>query len=237
MSNAGYIALTRQSGLMREMQVVAHNVANLSTTGFRREGVVFSEHLRALEGDSSLSMAAAHGRAISPMQGALTMTGGALDMAIEGAGYFLVDTPDGERLTRAGAFMTDELGEIVSSQGHRLLDAGGAPIFVPPDAREVSLAADGTLSADGQPLAQIAVVEPAEPHELQRQAGVLLRAESGVVPVLEPNLRQGFLEESNVDAVAEIARMIEVQRGYELGQQFLEREDERTRSVIRTLSR
>lgn len=237
MSNAGYIALTRQSGLMREMQVVAHNVANLSTTGFRREGVIFSEHLRALDGDSSLSMAAAHGRVISSTQGALTMTGGALDMAIEGAGYFLVETPQGERLTRAGNFMTDAVGEIVSPVGHRLLDAGGAPIFVPPDAREVSLAADGTLSADGQPLAQIAVVEPAEPRELQRQTGVLFRAESGVVPVFEPNLRQGHLEESNVDAVSEIARMVEVQRSYELGQKFLEREDERTRSVIRTLTR
>jgi len=238
MDNAAYVTLTRQSGLMREMQAVAHNIANLSTTGFRREGVVFAEYIHALEGgEASLSMALARGRSISAQQGALTRTGGSFDFAIEGPGYFLLETPDGERLTRAGSFTPNEAGELVTPQGHRLLDAGAAPVFIPPDAADVSLASDGTLSADGQPLAEIGLVLPADPADLFREAGVIFRADGGVVPVPENVLLQGYLEESNVEPVSEIARMIEVQRAYELGQKFLDSEDERIRSVVQTLGR
>jgi flagellar basal-body rod protein FlgF len=238
MDNAGYIALTRQSGLMREMQAVANNIANISTTGFRREGVVFAEHVRALEGrNPSLSMASAAGRLSSPVQGALQGTGGALDVAIEGQGFFLVETPEGERLTRAGAFMPNEAGELVNPDGHRVLDAGGAPIFVPPDARGIGIATDGTISADGAPLAQLAVVRPVDPLTLTRGAGVLFAAASGVEPVEEAVVLQGHLEASNVQPVPEIARMIAVQRAYELGQSFLEREDDRIRMVVQTLGR
>jgi flagellar basal-body rod protein FlgF len=239
MDNAGYIALTRQTGLMREMQAVAQNIANLSTTGYRREGLVFAEYVRSTDrADSTLSMATLRGRSISPVQGALTRTGARFDFAIEGDGYFLVETAAGERLTRAGSFMPDAAGELVTPQGHRLLDAGGAPVFVPPDARDVSLAADGTLSADGQPLALIGLVRPTDPVGMQREAGVLFDAgNGGVEPVFDAALLQGFVEESNVEAVSEIARMIEVQRAYELGQQLLDREDERIRTVVQTLGR
>ena len=238
MDNPGYIALTRQSGLMREMQAVAHNIANLSTTGYRKESVIFSEHIAALEGGAaSLSMAAARGRHISPVQGAVVPTGGALDLAIEGEGFFHVETPLGERLTRAGAFMANEAGELVTAAGDRVLDEGGAPVFIPPDAGAVALARDGTLSADDVPLARLAIVQPPEPEHMRREAGVLFRAEGPLDPVAQPNLVQGSLEDSNVEPVTEMARMIEVQRAYELGQSFLEREDDRIRTVIETLGR
>ena len=238
MDNPGYIALTRQSGLMREMQAVAHNIANLSTTGFRREGVVFSEYVRALrDGEPSLSMAHAGARHISAQQGTLEPTGGPFDLAIEGEGFFLVETPEGERLTRAGAFRPNEASELVTPDGHRLLDLGGAPVFVPPDAQGYGIAADGTLSADGAPVAQIGVVRPVDPVTLQREAGVLFRVDGEIEPVEAPRVVQGHLEGSNVDPVLEIARMIEVQRTYELGQKFLDREDERIRGVVQTLGR
>ncbi len=236
MENATYASLARQSALMREMAVVAQNIANQSTTGFRREGLVFSEHIKALDGsEPSLSMATANARHISPVQGALTQTGGSFDFAIEGEGFFLVETPQGERLTRAGHFTPNAEGELVTPDGHLLLDGGGAPVFAPPDARAISLAADGTLSADGAPITQIGLFLPTDPTELQREAGVLFRAPSGVEPVEGGRMVQGFLEESNVDPLTEIARMIEVSRAYELGQTFLDREDERIRGVIRTL--
>lgn len=236
MDNAGYVTLTRQSGLMREMQLVANNIANLSTTGFRREGVVFAEHVKALEGrNPSLSMANAAGRLSSPMQGALEGTGGPLDVAIEGEGFFMLETPEGERLTRAGAFRSNDAGELVNPDGFRVLDAGGAPIFVPPQARGIGIAADGTISADGAPIAQLAVVRPLDPLTVTRAAGVLFATDSGVEPVEAPTVLQGHLEASNVEPVTEIARMIAVQRAYELGQSFLEREDERIRGVVQTL--
>ncbi len=236
MDNAGYVTLTRQSGLLREMQVLAHNVANLSTTGFRREGVVFSEFVRRLDGDGApLSMAAANARQTYLDQGALTNTGGPLDLAIEGDGFFLVDTPAGERLTRAGHFQRNAEGEMVTPDGHRLLDAGGAPIFLPADAGPVGVARDGTISAGGEPLAQLGLVRPEDPAQISREGGNLLRAAGEILPADDAVLHQGFLEESNVNPITEMARMVAVQRAYEAGQSFLEREDERVRAVIRTL--
>lgn len=238
MESAGYTSLTRQSGLLREMQAVANNIANISTTGFRREGVVFSEYVAALQpGEPSLSMAAAHARLADTAQGALTQTNGTFDFAIEGDGFFLVETADGPELTRAGSFTPSAEGELVTPDGARLLDGGGAPVFIPPDARDVSLSADGTLSANGLPLTQIGLWSSPDPADLGRRAGVRFAAEGELVPVEDAVILQGFVENSNVDAVSEIARMIEVQQAYQMGQQFLDREDERIRAVLQTLGR
>jgi len=229
-------ALTRQSGLMREMQVVANNIANISTTGFRGEGVIFAEHVARLEGASGggLSMAHAAGRNIRLAQGEITPTGGDFDFAIEGDGFFLLQTPEGEALTRAGHFMPNAAGELVNPDGHLLLDAGGAPVFVPPDSGNVVLARDGTLSADGRPITQIGLWQPLDPNDLRHLDGARFVADGGVQPMFEATILQGFVESSNVDPVMQIARMIEVQRAYELGQGFLEREDERIRNFLRT---
>lgn len=233
-----FTTLTRQSGLMREMQVVANNIANISTAGFRSEGVIFSEYVARLEGASggSLSMATASGRNIQLVQGDLEPTGGDFDFAIEGEGFFLLQTPDGEALTRAGRFLPNDAGELVNPDGHLLLDAGGAPVFTPPDARSITLAEDGTLSADGRPLTQIGLWQPVDPNDLAHLDGVRFSSAGPLAPVQTPTtLLQGFVESSNVDPVAQIARMIEVQRAYEMGQGFLEKEDERVRSFLRTV--
>jgi flagellar basal-body rod protein FlgF len=238
MENATYTALTRQSGLMNEMRVVANNIANLSTTGFRAEGVIFAEHIKALgPNDSSLSMATASARNTLSAQGTLTQTGGSFDLAIEGEGFFLVETPNGERLTRAGAFTPNENGDLVTPEGYRVLDAGGAPVFVPQGAGPVGIAPDGTISAGGQPVGQIGLVNPVNLLGMTREDGVRFRADDGHEPVFEGRMLQGFVEESNVDPVLEITRMIEVQRAYELGQSFLDKEDERIRSAIRALGK
>lgn len=236
MDAAGYATLNRQSGLMREMGVVANNIANSSTTGFRREGVVFSEYVAALDKDPSLSMAHASGRHVDLSQSTLSQTGGSFDFAIQGEGFFLIETPEGNRLTRAGSFSPSAEGELVTPDGYRLLDAGGAPVFVPPDAKGISLAADGTLSAGGQPIAQIGLWQPSAPLSLQHRSGTLFEAQD-IEPAEGATILQGMLEDSNVEPVAEISRMIEVQRAYELGQKFLDAEDERVRGVISTLGR
>ncbi len=236
MDAAGYATLTRQSGLMREMGVVANNIANASTSGFRREGVVFSEYVTALDQDPSLSMSYASGRDVDLSQAGLSQTGGSFDFAIQGDGFFLIETPDGQKLTRAGSFTPSAEGELVTPDGYRLLDAGGAPIFIPPDAGVVALAADGTLSANGDPIAQVGLWQPADPLALRHQAGTMFSG-GELIPVEGATVIQGMLEDSNVQPVSEIARMIEVQRAYELGQKFLDAEDERVRGVIQTLGR
>lgn len=238
MDNAGYTSLTRQVGLMREMASVANNIANMSTTGYRREGVIFAEYVNDLGPDApSLSMASGHVREMEFTQGSLTQTGGTFDIAIEGEGFFQIGTPDGERLTRAGNFTRDAGGALVTPDGYPLLDAGGAPVFAPPDATSIAIAPDGTLSADGVPQGQIGVWRPDDMNGLTRAGGVRFAFDGVLEPVENSSILQGFLEGSNVNAVSEITRMIEVQRAYELGQGLLEREDERIRSVLRTLGR
>lgn len=235
MDNSGYTTLTRQTGLLREMSVVANNIANLSTTGYRAEGLIFAEHVRALDNEpGGLSMASAEGRVVSAQQGTLSQTGGVFDFAIEGDGFFLIQTPEGEALTRAGAFIRNETGDLVTPDGHYLLDGGGAPVFAPPDARSISLAQDGTLSADGQPLTVIGLWQPVDPNDLSRRAGVMFDAPGGIEPTENGRVLQGFLEGSNVNPVTQIARMIEVQRAYEMGQSFLDAEDQRVRDFLRT---
>ncbi|QQA42981.1 flagellar hook-basal body complex protein [Pelagovum pacificum] len=238
MTNTTYTTLTRQSGLLDEMRVVANNIANSSTTGFRSEGVTFSEWVSRLGGNhESLSMARANTRVNDLSQGGLSRTGGTFDLAIEGEGFFLVLTPNGERLTRNGNFTPNAQGDLVTSDGYPVLDAGGAPVFIPQGAGTIAISSDGTLSADGQPVGQIGVVRPLDATNLIRENGVRFRADGGFEPDGESRLVQGFLEGSNVDPVLQIARMIEVQRAYELGQNFLDREDERVREAIRTLGK
>jgi len=238
MENATYATLTRQSGLLHEMQTVANNIANASTTGFRAEGVIFSEYVRALGSDApSLSMATAAVRETLQAQGALDQTGGTFDLAVEGEGFFMVETPQGERLTRAGHFTPNADGDLVNADGYRVLDAGGAPVFVPQGVGQIGIAADGTISADGTPVGQIGLFLPTDPIGMTREGGVLFRADAGVEPALEGRMIQGFLEQSNVNPIAQITRMIEVQRAYELGQTFMDKEDERIRSVIKALGR
>lgn len=235
MESTGYISLTRQSGLQREMQVIANNIANSVTTGFRAEGIIFSEYVKPVERGASLSMGQGNVGITSFEQGGLRQTKGTFDFAIEGDGYFVVQTPNGERLTRAGAFIPSADGQLVTSEGYPVLDVGRAPLFVPPQG-EISVSADGTVSADGAPIGQMAIVSPIEPLDMIREDGVRFIAETGDVPAENARVMQGFTEGSNVNTLLELARMIDVQRAYEMGQSFLKTEDERIRAAVKTLS-
>mgnify|MGYP000504161043 FL=1 len=235
MESAGFVTLSRQSGLMREMRMVANNIANAATTGYRQEGVIFSEFIRSAPNQSSLSMSQAHIRNTSMEQGSLTQTNGAFDFAIEGEGFFQVETPAGVRLTRAGSFSLNADGDLVNLEGYRVLDAGGAPVFVPPDASDVSVSSDGTISTEGRLLGQIGLVHPSDPLSMTREDGVLFRVNDGVEPAENARVLQGFVEGSNVNPILQVARMIDIQRAYEMGQSFLETEDQRIRNAAKTL--
>ncbi|MBQ4823343.1 flagellar hook-basal body complex protein [Leisingera sp. M527] len=235
MENAGYATLSRQTGLMREMRVIANNIANSATTGYRQEGLIFSEFVQSSPGQQSLSMSRANIFNTSMEQGQLTKTGGSFDFAIEGDAFFMVETPQGERLTRSGAFSPNADGDLVTMDGYRVLDAGRAPVFVPPDAGKIEVGADGSLSANGRLLGQLGLFKPMEQHTLVREDGVMFRVDGEIEDSFDAKVLQGFLEGSNVNAISEVTRMIEVQRAYEMGQSFLQAEDERIRNAIKNL--
>jgi flagellar basal-body rod protein FlgF len=232
MSSSIYTTLTRQQGLMQEMQVVANNLANASTTGYKSDRAVFTEYLVSTgnSGDHSLSMGTLGGHTFQMEQGGLNFTGGRFDLAIQGEGFFMVETPQGQRLTRAGHFQLSGAGQLIDMQGNAVLGAGGNPINIPEDAGEVTFGEDGTISGNGQIIDQVGIM--LADGQLQRDSNSYFTAEGGTVQAQDAKLVQGALEQSNVSPVLEVARMIEVQRAYEAGQALLEREDQRISQLI-----
>lgn len=239
MDASNYAALSRQTQLLHEMQVVANNLANSNSTGFRQENLIFSEFLSGGDGDpnDTLSMTRAGSRTTSFHQGALRQTGGTFDFAIEGEGFFSVETAQGPKLTRAGNFSANSFGELANADGHLVLDIGSAPIFVPPDAEKISLGNDGTLSADGRPIGQIGVFIPEDPSSLKRESGTTFDYVGELLPSPIAKIAQGFVENSNVNPIQQITRMIEIQRAYEFGQSFLDAEDGRIRDALKSFIR
>ncbi len=238
MTNPLYTVLSRQSALMQELNAVANNIANADTVGYRAERAFYSEYVQALDpaqsGPGSLSQTRIAGQFFNAETGSLIDTGGVLDIAIEGEGFFLVETPAGQRLTRAGAFALDQEGGLSTSQGAAVLSEAGAQIAIPLDASTITIAADGTVAADGQPAGRLAVVN-APQTALRREGDNLFVSETPPTPVLNGRVRQGFLEDSNAKPVLEMTRLIEIQRAYETGQQLIAHEDDRIQQTIQAL--
>ncbi len=234
MSNSIYATLSRQDGLLKELQVVANNIANTNTTGYKTDRAIFAEYLVST-GDQtpSLSMGALAGHTFDLTQGTVKFTGGQFDLAIQGEGFFAIQTEAGERLTRAGAFQLSNTGELITPDGANVLDAGNTPIQIPPEAASISIAGDGSISADGELLGQIGVFRAN--GQLQRDTDTRFTAEGGTEAIQNASVLQGAVEQSNVSPVLEMARMIEVQRAYEAGQTVLEQEHQRISQFISTV--
>ncbi|WP_031554760.1 flagellar hook-basal body complex protein [Parvularcula oceani] len=229
--DASIATLSRQTGLLQTVSTIANNIANASTPGYKSEGTVFSEYIRRTGPDShSLSMGRLSAQTTDFSSGSLRKTGGDFDYAIDGTGFFKVATPDGDRLTRAGRFMLDLDGQIVDPNGAPVLDGGGAPIEIPQDATVIAVGRDGTLSIDGEPYGDIGVFEPVGQPE--RAGNNYWTAPGGDRPVEEPNVLQGFAEQSNVSPVSEFAALIAAQRNFDAGQTLTEQEHERLSALI-----
>jgi len=240
MDNANYVALSRQSGLMKELSNIANNIANANTVGFKREGAVFTEFVTAAasgnpsEPRHSLSMGRLSAHASDFSSGGMRQTGGILDVAIDGDGFFLVDVEGEIQMTRAGHFMTDSEGRLITTDGHSVLNDAEGEIQIPLEANKIAIGSDGVISADGTELGKLGVVT-ATAESLVRRGGNNWTSTVPFEAVEFPAIAQGFLEDSNVQPVNEIARMIEVQRHYDAGQKILDMEDSRIRQVITTI--
>lgn len=231
-----YLALNRQIGLKSEIDIIANNIANINTTGFRKEGISFTEFVLSSANEDSVSMADTGARYALDLPGGFTQTGGTFDVAIEGDGFFLIDGADGPMLTRAGSFQISETGVLSTASGDAVLDNGGAQIPIGIDAKEIQISSDGTVSSNGNVIAQLGVVS-ADPVQMKRFGDTAFLVEDDAFEaVVDPKVRQGSLEASNVNPIHEIARMIEVTRAYEMAQSVIQDEDERVREAIQTLS-
>ena len=181
MTNSIYATLSRQDGLLKELQVVANNIANTNTTGYKTDRAVFAEYLMATGADSpSLSMGGLAGHSFDLTQGTVKFTGGQFDLALQGDGFFAVETDAGQRLTRSGAFQLSAEGELITADGARVLSDGSTPIQIPPEVAQVGIAGDGTISADGQIIGQVGIFNPT--GELQRDTDTRFISDGGVQP-------------------------------------------------------
>ena len=230
MSSSIYAALGRQQGLAKEIEVVANNLANSSTVGYKAERSIFVEYITSAgENAPSVSMGTLGAHAFELSQSALKFSGGQFDFALQGEGYFQIQTDQGVRLSRAGSFQLSEEGLLTDPFGNPVLGFGG-PITIPEDATSIEVGGDGVISANGQLIDQFALVVPN--GNMQRDSNTMFTSPAGTEQAENVTMIQGALEQSNVSPVLEMARMIEVQRAYEAGQSMLEREDRRVQQII-----
>lgn len=243
MENTSYVALSRQGALRRQMDVVANNLANMSTHGFKGGSMMFVEHLvKSKGGENPISPRLAFTRDIATMlntaPGALETTGNPLDIAIQGEGYFALQTPDGESYTRNGRFQLDNTGQLVNQLGQAVLADGGAPVVFAPEDTEIVISRDGTISTNNGELGKLRVVSFENEQRLERISGAQFTSPDDNPPqdIENPDVLQGAVEGSNVEPIVEMSRMIEIHRTYDGVRNFMEREDERQRSMIRDLA-
>lgn len=236
MENSLTVALARQAVLARQMEMIATNMANVTTSGFKAETIVFAERPTPIGDDQSLSLVhdVAFVRDLS--EGSMTATDNPLDLAIQGDGYFVVQTRDGPRYTRHGTFQLDNQGQIVTTEGRPLLDIGSAPIVVGPDKSNIVIARDGTVSADAAELGRIQLVRFDNAQALKKDGNGLYDAgEQRPLGADEAEVLQGMIESSNVKGIVEMTRMIDVVRSYESAGRLAESEHERILGAIEAI--
>lgn len=243
MDNALFVGLSRQMILRREMEIIANNIANMDTTGFKVESMMQktdpAEPAVTLGGPRPVKFVAPDGVARDFGQGVLTKTDGELDMAIEGQGFFQIQTPQGPRFTRDGRFTTDPTGRLVTQGGHSVLDASGGEITIDMEKGQVAVGADGTMSQGNEQVGKVGMYVFANAGALEKAGDNLFRNASNLAanPAAEARLRQGHLEGSNVKPVLEITRMIEVSRAYESTAKMMDSEHELSRRAVERLGK
>ena len=237
MQDGLYVALSSQIALERRLNTIADNVANASTVGFRATGVRFEDVVSGL-GEKAVSFASTGNTYLSAASGSLRETGNPFDFAIKGEAWFGIETPAGTVMTRDGRFTMLETGQLVSIEGHPVLDAGGAPLQLDPRGGAPEVGADGVIRQDGQLIGAIGL------YEFNPGPNFVRYGNSGVVPSGQPQpvvdridagVAQGFVEESNVNPMLEMTRLIAVQRAFENTSALVRKSNETFSEAVRTL--
>lgn len=251
MQNTLLVGLSRQVALARELDVVANNIANINTSGFKANGAVFEEFIgkTARQGDLSrrdaqVSFVRDRATWVDMTQGSMERTGNPLDVAISGNGFIAIQTPNGERFTRNGAFQVNNAGQLVTSEGYQVMGEAG-PIVMQPKDRDITISPDGTISVrEGNNATtesqrgKLRLATFDNPGLLRKDGSSAFAAPNGVQPLPDTASRfvQGSIEKSNVRSVVEMTRMIEVTRNYTQVATMLSQQSDMHRTAIEKLS-
>ena len=240
MENAQLIALSRQIALQRQMDVVANNMANLNTTGFKGEALQFEDYLMPVDqsvdfgwGDELLHYTQDWGTRHNLMPGAIAQTGNPLDIALQGDGYLTILTPAGERFTRNGALSLNESGELVTMDGYQVAGEGGPIVFAPGETG-ITLGADGAVRSSAGSKGMLQIAEFDDPQSLTREGSTLFVGE-GALPAIATRVVQGAIERSNVSGITEMSEMIRITRSYTSLAKLMEQQDQLRQQAIQSL--
>lgn len=245
MDNAIMIGLTRQMTLRRSMDVVANNIANANTAGFKVESLLLenapAQTAEHSDGPSELQYVNTWGMGRDFGQGELEFTGRTFDLAIEGEGFFAVDANGTEQYTRDGRFRTDAEGQLVAADGAPVLDADTrAPILLNPNAETTTIVDGGVIMQDGIQVGRVGVFEMPNRSLMSKEGNGRYTVPASDNPddqpqaMLDPSVRQGFVERSNVQSILELTDMMTIMRSYQSVSKFLsDAEDLNKRSIER----
>jgi flagellar basal-body rod protein FlgF len=244
MENSLLIGLSRQMALRRELEVIANNVANLNTNGYKADGNIFEEYVMPTAradgftgSDARLSFVLDRTTWHDLSQGPVQHTGNPLDVAVDGDAFLAVQTPRGERYTRNGALIINAAGELVTSEGDRVLGDAG-PIQFQPEDRDVVIGRDGSIAVPDGLRGKLRLVAFANRQALKKDGGSTFVAPAGTQPepAVNATVVQGAVERSNVRGVLEMTRMIEVTRSYTNVAAMLQQQGELRRTAIQQLA-
>jgi flagellar basal-body rod protein FlgF len=242
MDNTTFVGLSRQMTLRRELDIVANNIANADTAGFKVESLLNAAEerrpARDLGIDHPVRFTLDNGVARDFSQGAVKPTGNPLDVALDGDGFLTVETAAGPRYTRDGRLGMNEVGQLVTKAGDPVLDAGGSPIVLRPQGGAVHIAANGTVTQDDAVVGKIGVVRFDNLSALSKEGNGRYLAD-GVEPVAAPDvqLRQGMVEGSNAQPVLEVVKLIELSRAYERMSKMMDNSQDLSRRAVERLGR
>jgi flagellar basal-body rod protein FlgF len=236
--------LSRLGAQLRSTQVLANNLANAETPGFRAERAVFAEFLRpgaagsaAPPGDRGAAYAIDRATWRDTAAGAISNTGNPFDLALQGDGFFAVETPRGERYTRAGRFVLAGDGKLTDAEGNAVLDARGTPIVLGPNDTRIEVKGDGSIRSENGPVGQLRVVRFEDTQKLRAEGARLFASDEPGVAAERPGVVQGAVESSNVQPVMEITTLTAQMREFQFATQFVEREGERLSSAVERILR
>jgi flagellar basal-body rod protein FlgF len=238
MDTTTYIAISRQTSIFNDINTIANNIANASTSGYRAERTLFQEYLMRTGSAGhrdSLSFTQDIGQFRDTRSGPLTVTGNSLDLTIQGNGYFVVGNPSEQFYSRTGAFHLDDQGRMVTGQGYPILDTQNNPITLPTDGSPINVTADGVISNRGGQIATLQVVQFADEQLMRRTENGVYATDQNPTPATNGKVLQGSLEASNVQPIFELTRLVDVSKQYESTQNLLQAEDERQKSMMKAL--
>lgn len=238
MENISYVGLSYQVALQRKMDLIANNIANVETDGYKSGHATFLEHISHPGRAEPVSMALDYGNYRNFSPGPIRQTGNPLDVALQGNGFIAIQGEDGaNKYTRNGNFQVNLAGQLVNSAGQIVLDAGDKPIIVPNDAREIIIDERGAISTDQGEIGRLKVVRFDNPQKMRPVGNSLFETEQDAIPDDQTKVVQGAVEGSNVNAVSEMTNMIEVSRRYQSVARLLQTEHDMKRSMIQQLSK